>query len=221
MSFSIQSLVEHVAIAVTAVGGALAARGKHIDLLGFVTLGLTTTLGGGTVRDILAGSLPVGWIRQPELLVNGVVSPFVAFFLLRSGREPVRALQLADAASMALFSWVGARKGLALGFAVPVALLFAVITGVAGGILRDMMLGQIPSVFRPQPALYATAALGGAVSGVTVLHWTGSEGWATAGAITVALALRLGSVWRRIGLPAFERPNPIASGTITTSISRH
>lgn len=220
MSLSVQTVVEHVAIAVTAVGGALAARGRNIDLLGFVTLGLTTTLGGGTVRDILGGSLPVGWIRQPELLVNGVVSPFVAFFLLRNGREPVRALALADAASMALFSWVGAQKGLDLGFAVPVALLFAVVTGVAGGILRDMMLGQIPSVFRPQPALYATAALGGAATGVAVLRWTGSEAWAMATAISVALALRLGSVWRKVGLPAFERPNPIASGPITTSLSR-
>jgi uncharacterized membrane protein YeiH len=207
MAITLNAMIEHTAIAVSAIGGALAARGKSIDLLGVVALGLVTALGGGTVRDVVAGDLPVGWIKHPEYLVNGATTSLVAFFLLRRGEAPLAVhtgLNLLDAASLALYTWAGAQKGMALGFAGPAVVVMGTFTGVAGGILRDMMLGQVPTIFRPTPALYATAAILGASVGWGLRQLAVPEAVAMASAVGTALLVRLGSFWWKVGLPAFD-----------------
>lgn len=201
------TIVEHAAIAVAAIGGVLAARGKRIDLFGVVVLALVTSFGGGTVRDVLVGDFPVVWLRVPHYLLNATLTALVTFALIRQRELPRTALLLADAFALALFTVLGTAKGHALMLSPPVCVLLGVITGVAGGIVRDVLLGEIPLVFQPQIHLYATAALAGGVVFVTLkaanlVHWP-----VTLISIGVVLALRLGGIWLKLTLPVLETRN--------------
>src|SRR6478735_5555572 len=113
---TLQRCLEHFGIAVSAITGVLAARGKRIDLFGVLVLALVTAFGGGTVRDLLVGDLPVVWIREPSLLLNASLLAIVTFFVRRVRELPRGFLLVADAFALALFTIMGTRKGVALQF---------------------------------------------------------------------------------------------------------
>lgn len=197
-------VLEHFGIAVAAISGVLAARGKRIDLFGVLVLALVTAYGGGTVRDVLAGDLPPVWLRSSDYLLNATLTALVSFFVVRHRTPPGRVLLVADAFGLALFTLIGVRKGIRLEFVPSVAILLGVITGVAGGILRDVLLGEVPLVFRREIHLYATAALGGAALYVGLQAAGVSEIIATTTGVVVILALRLIAIRWKISLPLLE-----------------
>ncbi len=199
-----QLWLEHFGVCVSAISGVLAARGKKVDLFGVLVLALVTSFGGGTVRDLLAGDLPVVWIREPSLLLNATITAFVTFFVRRVRELPRGFLLVADAFALALFTIVGTRKGVAMNFAPPVAVLLGVVTGVAGGILRDVLTGEVPMVFRPQIYLYATAALAGGVAFVVWHHFAPNQPAATVVCTLGILALRLAAIKHRLKLPVLD-----------------
>jgi uncharacterized membrane protein YeiH len=143
-------------------------------------------------------------VRQPQYLLNAVTVAVVGFFIARRRQPPLAGLQVADAFALALFSIIGAKKALGLGFGPAAAMAMGVITGVAGGILRDVLVGEIPLVFRPEIHLYATAALAGVALHVAVRpHMT--DGTALTVLSTCAiLALRLSAIRWQLSLPLFE-----------------
>lgn len=199
-----QSVLEHFGIAVAAITGVLAARGKRIDLFGVLVLALVTAYGGGTVRDLLMGDLPPVWLRSSAYLLNATLTALATFFVVRLRSLPERVLLIADAFALALFTIIGVSKGITVGFTPSVAILLGIITGVAGGILRDVLLGEVPLVFRREINLYATAALGGAALYVG-LHAAGiAEEIATTAGVILTLALRLAGIRWKIGLPLLE-----------------
>jgi len=199
-----QAWLEHFGIAVAALTGVLAARGRRVDLFGVIVLAVVTALGGGTLRDLLAGDTPVLWVRQPQYLLNAVSVAVVGFFLARHRHPPLAALQVADAFALALFSIIGAKKALGLGFNPAVAVAMGVITGVAGGILRDVLVGEIPLVFRPEIHLYATAALAGVALHVALRPHMADEIALTVFSTCAILALRLSAIRWQLALPLFE-----------------
>ena len=201
---TLQLWLEHFAVGVSAISGVLAARGKRVDLFGVLVLALVTSFGGGTVRDVLSGDLPVGWIREPTFLLNATVTTFVTFFVRRVRELPRSFMLVADAFALALFTIVGTRKGVDMNFAAPVAVLLGVITGVAGGILRDVLTGEVPMVFRPQIYLYATAALAGAVAFVVWNHFAPNQPTVTVVCTGLILALRLAGIRLKLSLPVLE-----------------
>src|SRR5678815_361106 len=99
-SMVLQQLLEHFGIAIAAVTGVLAARGKRIDLFGALVLGLVTAFGGGTVRDLLVGDVPVAWLRSPGHLLNAAATALAAFFAVRLWSLPRQALLVADACAL-------------------------------------------------------------------------------------------------------------------------
>lgn len=199
-----QPLLEHFGIAIAALTGVLAARGRRVDLFGVLVLAVVTALGGGTLRDLLAGDTPVLWVRQPEHLLNAVAVAVAGFFVARHRQPPLAALHVADAFALALFSIIGAKKALGLDFSPAVAVAMGVITGVAGGILRDVLVGEIPLVFRPEIHLYATAALAGVALHVALRPHIGSETGLTVLSTGAILVLRLAAIRWRLALPLFE-----------------
>lgn len=203
-----QLWLEHFGVSVSAISGVLAARGKKVDLFGVLVLALVTAFGGGTVRDVIAGDLPVVWIREPSLLINATIVALLMFFVRRVRELPRGFLVVADAFALALFTIVGTRKGVALDFAAPVAVMLGVITGVAGGILRDVLTGEVPMVFRPQIYLYATAALAGATAFVTLNHWWPNQPAVTVICTVAILGLRLAAINYRLKLPVLEETAP-------------
>jgi uncharacterized membrane protein YeiH len=200
----VEHLLEHFAIGVAAITGVLAARGKGVDLFGVVVLALVTSFGGGTVRDLLVGDTPVAWLQNPAYLLNASLVAIATFFVRSLHKLPDNLLVVADAFALALFTIVGTRKGVALQFAAPVAVLLGVVTGVAGGILRDILAGEVPLVFRPHIRLYATAAMAGAAVFVILTRWWPVEPAVTIVAVSLILALRLTGIWLKLSLPVFQ-----------------
>jgi uncharacterized membrane protein YeiH len=202
--------LEHFGIAVAALTGVLAARGKRIDLFGVLVLALVTAFGGGTVRDVLVGDAPVVWLRSPLYLFNASTVAVLAFFIVRQWNPPVQALLVADAFALALFTMIGARKGVVLHFSGPVSVLLGVITGVAGGILRDVLIGQVPLVFQSPIHLYATAAMCGAIVFTVLFHAGVALPIATPIGVLSVLGMRLAGIRWRLSLPEFEIQQRIA-----------
>jgi len=197
-------IIEHFAVAICATSGVLAARGKRLDLFGVVVLALATALGGGTLRDLCLGIQPVFWIKDPNYVLTAAVSAVLTFVIARFKSLPEKFLQVADAFGLALFTVVGMEIALRQQSPGLIAVLMGVMTGVAGGIVRDVLSGEIPMVFRPQIFLYATASLCGAALFLLLDRiWPGTTSNRFI-AMTVILGLRLAAIQWRIVLPVFK-----------------
>ena len=199
-----QLILEHFAVSIAAITGVLAARGKQVDLFGVLVLALVTAFGGGTVRDVLLGNLPVFWMADQSFILNAAASAVVTFYLVRYQDLPTEVLMLADAFALALFTMIGTRRGLAFPVAPAIAVMMGVTTGVAGGILRDLLIGEIPLVFRREIYLYATAAFGGASAFVLLHQYSFNAKWNAIISILITLLLRLAGIKWRIRLPMFR-----------------
>jgi uncharacterized membrane protein YeiH len=126
------------------------------------------------------------------------------FFIVRLHPLPLNVLLVADACTLAVFTMIGTRKGVALEFSQPVSVLLGVVTGVAGGIIRDVLLGEIPLVFQPEMRLYATASLCGAALYVGLSQHGFNVSDATIAGALLVLGLRLLAMRWEITLPVFE-----------------
>jgi uncharacterized membrane protein YeiH len=206
-----QYFLEHFGVSVAAITGALAARGKQVDLFGVIVLALVTAFGGGTIRDVMLAQVPVFWIQDASFLINAFVTAVVTFYLIRFHELPATVLMVADAFALALFTMIGTGKGLAHAEAPSVAIAMGVITGVAGGILRDALIGEIPLVFRREIYLYATAAFAGACVYVLLGRWWPHPQANLILGTTATLGLRLAGIRWKITLPVF-RPKAEALG---------
>jgi uncharacterized membrane protein YeiH len=200
----VQYVLEHFGVAVAAITGVLAARGKRVDLFGVLVLALVTAFGGGTLRDLLVGDRPLFWIRDPNYLFNASAVALVVFIIARFKEFPLQVLLVADAFALALFTVIGVKKALAFQVAPSIAVAMGVITGVAGGMMRDVLAGEIPLVFRREIYLYATAALCGAVVFVLLRRWSLGEQTNMVVAAGTILALRLAAIRWKLGLPVFQ-----------------
>ncbi len=205
-----QYFLEHFAVSVAAITGVLAARGKQVDLFGVLVLALVTAFGGGTVRDVLLGDLPVFWMADQSFIINATASAVVTFYLVRYHELPSTVLMVADAFALALFTMIGTRKGITFPVPPSIAVMMGVTTGVAGGILRDLLIGEIPLVFRREIYLYATAAFGGATAFVLLQQYSVSAKWNAILSTLVTLLLRLAGIKWRIRLPML-RPKNLSS----------
>lgn len=192
-------------VAVFAISGAIAAGRAGLDLVGVVVIASITAIGGGTVRDLLLNRHPIFWVQDPTYLI--VITAAAVGTVLYARVFPLfeRALLVADALGLALFAIVGARIAESAGLSPLIVVLMGTITGVAGGVLRDVLTAQVPLILRAGE-LYATAAIAGialylVLQGIGV----GRNGAVAAGLATVA-ALRLLAMFFRWRLPAFQLP---------------
>lgn len=140
--------------------GALVASRKQMDIFGFVLLGTVTGIGGGTVRDVMLGTLPVFWVKEPAYLVVCSVVSAIVFFTAHIPQSRYRLVLWLDAVGLALVAVIGAERGLASGAGPLVAITMGVITAVFGGIIRDILAAESPLILRRE--IYVTAAMAGA-----------------------------------------------------------
>lgn len=191
---------------VFAISGVIAVATRRLDWFGAVTVGVVTAIGGGTIRGMLLGEFPVFWIADLEYLAVATAAALASIPIVKALRKgPVdrfdRGLQLADAAGLALFAITGASITLDLGFNGAVAVVCGIVTGVGGGVIRDLLAGRQPLIMREE--IYATAALAGATLYVLLEVVVGLPG-GVAGIIGVALvlSLRIAGIRREWQLPA-------------------
>jgi uncharacterized membrane protein YeiH len=150
-------------------GGLTAVRAAHVDVVGVVTLGMITALGGGIIRDILLGALPPATFVDWRYLAVAAAGGLIAFLFSRLLGRFTRTIDVLDAAGLSLFAVTGAGKALELGVGPVQAIILGAVTGVGGGTLRDVLIRQVPSVL--SSGLYAIPALVGAA--VAVVAATG------------------------------------------------
>jgi uncharacterized membrane protein YeiH len=203
-----QYFFEHFAVAVSAISGVLAGKGKRVDLFGVVVLALVTALGGGTIRDLALGSRPVFWIKDPTYIYTGAGFALLAFFVSHLRELPNRLLLIADAFGLALFTQIGLEKSLAMDATQPIAIVLGVVTGVAGGMIRDILVGEIPLVFQQEIYLYATAALIGAALYVALEWFIPAPTTNRLIGIASILVLRLAAIQWKLTLPILEEDTP-------------
>jgi len=187
---------------VFAFSGALMAGRYKLDPFGVVVLASVTAIGGGTVRDVILQA-PVFWLSQPiYLYIILITAGLTILFVRQPKRIPKRFLYVADAFGLALFAVLGTQKSLDLGTSITVAIMMGAITGVVGGMIRDLMCNVIPLILRQE--IYALAAiLGGSI--FVGLHKLGfSENDASIVAILCALTVRLAAIYWKVSLPAFH-----------------
>ncbi|MDX1394405.1 MAG: trimeric intracellular cation channel family protein [Gemmatimonadota bacterium] len=195
-------LIDLAGVSVFAVSGALAAARKRLDLLGIVVIATVTAIGGGTTRDLLLDRHPVFWIDDTLYLVV-IAGAAVLTVVVGRWRTPhPRALEVADALGLGFFVIGGAGIALDLGLPTISVIVMGVVTGVAGGVIRDVLTNEIPLILA-QGELYATAAIAGAAAYVALTSLGAPEPIPAFTGATVTIALRLAAIVWRLRLPVF------------------
>src|SRR5262245_34183143 len=189
-------------VAVFAISGVASARRAEMDVFGILVIAVITAIGGGTLRDLLLGRRPVFWVEDAAYLA--VIGAMVAATLIyiRWRPTPAQLLYLADAGGLALFTVSGTQSALALGTPWHAAIVMGMLSGCAGGLLRDVLCGEVPYVLRRE--VYATAALAGAGLYILLLRLGTPEQPAALVAMATVAAIRLVTHWRNWHLPAFS-----------------
>jgi uncharacterized membrane protein YeiH len=192
-------ILTYIAVIASAISGALEARKHQMDIVGATTIAFVNAFGGGTIRDLLLGRTPVFWVVNPWLTVVVFIVGALSFY--RIDRISNRLLIIADAIGLGLFSILGATYTLQLGLSPIVAILMGVVTGIFGGVLRDLLCNRIPNVFGQSTELYATCSFIGTCLFVLLTSFNVTSAPAAAiGAITT-FALRLAAVRFKMTLP--------------------
>jgi uncharacterized membrane protein YeiH len=192
-------VLDLMGVAVFAASGALAAVHAKLDVFGVVVLAAVTAIGGGVVRDVLLGITPPTSLTQwPYLVVPAVVALLVFRWHPAIARLR-RAVQLADALGLALFVTTGTSVALATGAPAVTSALVGVITGIGGGVLRDVLLREIPTVLRRE--VYAVAAALGAVVVVVGDRLALPPVPVALAAAALVAAVRVLALWRHWNVP--------------------
>lgn len=191
-----------VAVAVNALTGVLDAGRKQMDLVGAVLVGVATALGGGTVRDLLLDR-NVFWVVDQTYLIIALGAAFITFFLARTLPLPPRLFLIPDAIGLALFTIIGTQAALQWNTPWVVASLMGVTTGVAGGVLRDVLCNEVPLVFL-KGELYASAAWIGSITLIGLQALGADAVGASWISMAIILGIRLAAMAFRITLPAFR-----------------
>jgi uncharacterized membrane protein YeiH len=196
-------LFEHLGVAVFSITGVLAAKNKRVDLFGVIVLALVTALGGGTLRDLILRTDPF-WMSDTNFVLTASATAAVTFVIARCWEPPATLLLVVDACGLALFTMLGTEKALIFSASNIAAVVLGVITGVAGGMIRDVLTDEVPLVLRAGIYLYATAALCGATIFVVVAAYIPSRLGSEFIAVAVTLVLRLAAIRWRLYLPEFH-----------------
>lgn len=193
-------LLDFFGIAVFAISGALVAAERRLDFVTFIFFAAVTGVGGGTLRDLLIGA-PVFWIQNNGILVICILAASFVWLVRRRGFTG-NALLWFDAAGLAAYSAYGAAKALGYGVAPVPAFVMGVLTGCAGGIIRDVLAGE-PSILLRHEIYVTAAALASAL--FVGLSMAGIPLWiAAAAAVVAGFTLRGFAIVRGWSLPAYR-----------------
>lgn len=186
-----------------AATGALVAVRKGFDLIGVLVLGSVTAIGGGSIRDVIVGNLPPSSFTNEPLLWVVASTSVVVFLLPHRIRDESRLVYVLDTLGLAVFAALGAERGVQYGMGMWGTVFAGAVSGVGGGVLRDVLTGKVPGIFYRFGDFYASAAALGALAYFIVSFL--SPSWALAAAVVVTLVVRVGSRVLKLKLPVARR----------------
>ena len=196
-------VLDLLGIGVFAVSGALAAGRKRLDLLGVFVLASVTAIGGGTVRDLLLDRHPLPWLTDASYLGVIVTAVALTFAYVRWRRPPLASLLVADALGLALFSIGGAQIAEQAGLPAVAVVVLGTVTGVGGGVIRDVLSAEIPFVLQ-RGNLYASTVIVGIAAYLTLESLGVPRQTASLTGMALIAAVRLAAIRWELELPVFE-----------------
>jgi len=190
-----------VAITAEAMSGALAAGRRSMDIFGVAVVAFVTALGGGTVRDLILGHYPIGWTQHPPYIYLVIGAGLLTIVVAPYMHHLKRTFLVLDALGLVAFSLIGCDVALQMNYPVAVVIMAGMITGIFGGILRDVLCAQVPVVF--QREIYAIVSL--AVCGLFLsLRALGvDQELNSVISFAAGLSLRLAAIYFSWSLPTF------------------
>ena len=201
------ALLDHAAVLVFALTGALVASRAQLDIIGFGFLAILTGVGGGTIRDVLLDRNPVFWMADPTYLGVAVVAALLVFFTAHLFESRYTAILWLDAAALSFAVAAGANIAAALGQSAAIVIVMGAVTGCMGGLMRDVVANEVPLVLK-QGELYVTCA----VAGASVIAFAPLLGVSQTPTVLLAAAitfgLRAGSIAFGWSLPVYKSRPP-------------
>lgn len=195
-------IVNIAAIIAFAISGALVAARHRLDWVGFVFMACITGIGGGTLRDIIL-DVPVFWLQDYFIIIICSMTAIVTYFAAQHISKRSKILLWADAIGMALFSVLGAQKALSLDVSITVASIMGVFSACLGGIIRDVIVNDVPVVF--QKDIYISGSIIGALSYCLLHTYTPlSEGYALIIGGFAAFIIRALAITQNLTMPAHK-----------------
>ena len=187
-----------------AMSGALAAMDKDMykDLFGISFTAFATSVGGGTLRDIILGAHPIAWVADNNYLI-AITAGIILMIILRKQLVKIpKILLVFDSAGIAIYTIIGMEKALALDVAPLAAVVMGLFTAVMGGVIRDTLINEIPQIFRKE--IYATACIAGALVYLLLKYTSLPDIWSAVISIVTIIAFRLTAVKFKWSLPKLE-----------------
>ncbi len=191
-----------IAITAEAMSGALAAGRRNMDMFGVAMIAFITALGGGTVRDMLLGHFPVGWTQHPAYIYLTISAGLFTMLVARFMHHLHKVFLVLDAMGLIAFTVIGCNVALQLEYSTPVVVMAGMITGIFGGILRDILCQRVPVVLRHE--LYASVSMLVALLYLLMHHLGIDPDITLLASFGFGLAVRLAAIRWSWSLPVFS-----------------
>lgn len=201
MEISTTYAIEILGTVAFAISGTFAAIQKRLDPFGVLIIAFVTSIGGGTVRDLLLGDTPVAWMRDVNYCLLILVTSLLTIFFKTHIKKFKITLFLFDSLGLGLFTLVGVQKGIVFGLDPGICVALGTITGCFGGVIRDTLLNTIPLIFRKE--IYATACILGGILYFGLLYFNLKADVAKIIVIAFITTLRVIVVRYKLALPKF------------------
>ena len=191
----------YVAVAAAAMSAALVAGRRKMDWFGVVVLASVTALGGGTIRDLILGHYPLAWVANPMLLIICCGAAFLTILLARFMPTLRFAFLLLDAFGLVVFTVSGCEVAASMGQPALIIVVSGMVTGIVGGVLRDVLVNEVPLVFSTE--LYATVAIVAGALYTLGIGFGWPQDFVALATILIGFTLRVLAIVFRLEMPKF------------------
>jgi uncharacterized membrane protein YeiH len=199
MKYEFLKLIDILGTVSFAISGVFAAMQKRLDVFGILIISFITAMGGGTLRDMLIGDLPVSWMRNLNYSFIILITAVVAIVFNNTIKNFEKTLLVFDSLGLGFFTVLGLQKGIAFGLHPGICIALGTITGCFGGVIRDIALNNIPLIFRKE--IYATACILGGIAYFLLQKTAMIKDWVDVIVITTIFLIRIIAVSYKLMLP--------------------
>ncbi|SMD13543.1 trimeric intracellular cation channel family protein [Pedobacter nyackensis] len=201
MQINTVETIETLGTIAFAISGTFAAMQRRLDPFGVLIIAFVTSIGGGTVRDLLIGDTPVAWMRDVNYCLLILLTSIATIFFKTHIKKFKVTLFLFDSIGLGLFTMLGIQKGIMFGLSPGICVALGTITGCFGGVIRDTLLNTIPLIFHKE--IYATACILGGILYYGLKYFNLTDDAATVIVIAFIFVLRIIVVRYKLALPKF------------------
>ena len=198
-SFDLILLFDYIGTLVFAISGTLTAAHKRLDIFGAIFIGFATAIGGGTVRDIMLGNLPVSWIQSTDYFFVILAGVLITVVFKKVVVKLRNTLFLFDTIGIGVFTVIGLEKALSFGISAPIAVIMGLSSAVVGGIIRDTLTNEVPLIFHKE--IYATACISGAIIYLLLHYLNVPQVFCESVTVVAIIGIRLWAVKYNITMP--------------------